>query len=51
MDLASADAHDVIRVQGARENKLKGVDLELPKRRLTIVAACCTYICISADAK
>jgi excinuclease UvrABC ATPase subunit len=36
MDLASADAHDVIRVQGARENNLKGVDLELPKRRLTV---------------
>ncbi len=31
-----ADSHDVIRVQGARENNLKDVDLELPKRRLTV---------------
>ena len=31
-----ADSHDVIRVTGARENNLKGVDLELPKRRLTV---------------
>src|SRR5512142_538235 len=31
-----ADAHDVIRVQGARENNLKDVSLELPKRRLTV---------------
>jgi excinuclease UvrABC ATPase subunit len=32
----SADSHDVIRVQGARENNLKDVSLELPKRRLTV---------------
>ncbi len=32
-----ADAHDVIRVVGARVNNLKGVDVELPKRRLTAV--------------
>ena len=32
---SAADSHDVIRVQGARENNLKGVSLELPKRRLT----------------
>ncbi|MBD8217018.1 excinuclease ABC subunit UvrA [Microbacterium sp. CFBP 13617] len=30
------DAHDVIRVRGARENNLKGVDLDVPKRRLTV---------------
>jgi excinuclease UvrABC ATPase subunit len=32
----AADSHDVIRVQGARENNLKDVSLELPKRRLTV---------------
>ncbi|MBL8951334.1 MAG: excinuclease ABC subunit UvrA [Myxococcaceae bacterium] len=31
-----ADSHDLIRVQGARENNLKNVDLEIPKRRLTV---------------
>ena len=31
-----ADRHDVIRVQGARENNLKDVSVELPKRRLTV---------------
>jgi excinuclease UvrABC ATPase subunit len=31
-----ADSHDLIRVQGARENNLKDVDIELPKRRLTV---------------
>jgi excinuclease UvrABC ATPase subunit len=31
-----ADAHDLIRVQGARENNLKDVSVELPKRRLTV---------------
>jgi len=30
-----ADAHDVIRVHGARVNNLKDVTLDLPKRRLT----------------
>jgi excinuclease ABC A subunit len=30
-----ADSHDLIRVQGARENNLKDVSVELPKRRLT----------------
>ncbi|OXM59605.1 ATP-binding cassette domain-containing protein [Amycolatopsis vastitatis] len=30
------DSHDVIRVQGARENNLKGVDVDIPKRRLTV---------------
>ena len=32
----TADSHDLIRVQGARENNLKDVTLELPKRRLTV---------------
>ena len=32
----AADTHDLIRVQGARENNLKDVSLELPKRRLTV---------------
>jgi len=31
-----ADSHDLIRVQGARENNLKDVDVEIPKRRLTV---------------
>lgn len=31
-----ADRHDVIRVQGARENNLKNISLEIPKRRLTV---------------
>jgi excinuclease UvrABC ATPase subunit len=31
-----ADSHDLIRVRGARENNLKDVDVELPKRRLTV---------------
>ncbi len=32
----AADRHDLIRVQGARENNLKNVSLEIPKRRLTV---------------
>ena len=32
----AADAHDLIRVRGARENNLKDVDVDLPKRRLTV---------------
>ncbi|MFJ8759164.1 ATP-binding cassette domain-containing protein [Streptomyces cyaneofuscatus] len=31
-----ADSHEVIRVHGARENNLKDVDIEIPKRRLTV---------------
>ncbi|GHB56581.1 ABC transporter [Streptomyces cirratus] len=31
-----ADTHDVIRVHGARENNLKDVSIEIPKRRLTV---------------
>ncbi|MER6981943.1 ATP-binding cassette domain-containing protein [Streptomyces carpinensis] len=32
----AADSHDLIRVHGARENNLKNVDVEIPKRRLTV---------------
>jgi excinuclease UvrABC ATPase subunit len=31
-----ADSHEVIRVHGARENNLKDVSIEIPKRRLTV---------------
>ncbi|NLD86123.1 MAG: excinuclease ABC subunit UvrA [Actinomycetales bacterium] len=31
-----ADSHDIIRVVGARENTLRSVDVDLPKRRLTV---------------
>jgi excinuclease UvrABC ATPase subunit len=31
-----ADSHDLIRVRGARENNLKDVSVEIPKRRLTV---------------
>ncbi len=34
-EMHAADSHDIIRVRGARENNLQGVDLDLPKRRLT----------------
>ena len=41
MDMQSAapqgaDSHDLIRVHGARENNLKDVSVEIPKRRLTV---------------
>src|SRR5881227_4185078 len=32
----AADTHDLIRVQGARENNLKDINIEIPKRRLTV---------------
>jgi excinuclease UvrABC ATPase subunit len=32
----TADSHDLIRVVGARENNLRDITLELPKRRLTV---------------
>jgi excinuclease UvrABC ATPase subunit len=32
---AAADSHDLIRVHGARENNLKDISVEIPKRRLT----------------
>ena len=31
-----ADSHDFIRVRGARENNLKDISVEIPKRRLTV---------------
>ena len=36
MTLHAADRQDVIRVQGARENNLKDVSVDIPKRRLTV---------------
>jgi excinuclease UvrABC ATPase subunit len=32
----AADRHDLIRVHGARENNLRDVSIEIPKRRLTV---------------
>jgi excinuclease ABC A subunit len=32
----AADSHGLIRVQGARENNLKDISVEIPKRRLTV---------------
>jgi excinuclease UvrABC ATPase subunit len=34
--MLEADSHDFIRVTGARENNLKDVSVEIPKRRLTV---------------
>jgi excinuclease UvrABC ATPase subunit len=34
--LHAADSHDLIRVHGARENNLKDISIEIPKRRLTV---------------
>jgi len=31
-----ADSHDLIGVVGARENNLKDISVEIPKRRLTV---------------
>ncbi|MFB8190543.1 ATP-binding cassette domain-containing protein [Microbacterium sp. NPDC055988] len=36
VDQHPADTHDLIRVQGARENNLKDVSVDIPKRRLTV---------------
>lgn len=36
MPAHAADSHDLIRVHGARENNLKDVSVEIPKRRLTV---------------
>src|SRR5687767_10573 len=36
MTLTTADSHDLIRVHGARVNNLRDVNIELPKRRLTV---------------
>ena len=35
-ELHVADSHDLIRVHGARENNLKDVSVQIPKRRLTV---------------
>jgi len=32
----AADSHGLIRVQGARDNNLKDISIEIPKRRLTV---------------
>jgi len=32
----AADSHDLIRVQGARQNNLKDISVAIPKRRLTV---------------
>ncbi len=32
----AADSHDLIRVHGARENNLKDITVDIPKRRLTV---------------
>jgi excinuclease UvrABC ATPase subunit len=34
--LHAADSHELIRVHGARENNLKDLSVEIPKRRLTV---------------
>jgi len=34
--LRVVDSHDLIRVHGARENNLKDISVEIPKRRLTV---------------
>lgn len=36
-DPSLPDSHDTIRVRGARVNNLKNIDVDLPKRRLTVV--------------
>ncbi len=36
MSTHPADSHDLIRVVGARENNLRDVSIEIPKRRLTV---------------
>ncbi|MFI6516417.1 ATP-binding cassette domain-containing protein [Spirillospora sp. NPDC050679] len=36
MNRHAADSHDIIEVRGARENNLRDVSVDLPKRRLTV---------------
>lgn len=36
MPFSPADSHELIRVTGARQDNLKNVSVELPKRRLTV---------------
>jgi excinuclease UvrABC ATPase subunit len=38
-----ADVRDLIRVQGARVNNLEDVNVELPKRRLTVITGVSGY--------
>ncbi|WP_021597430.1 ATP-binding cassette domain-containing protein [Actinomadura welshii] len=54
----AADTHDLIRVHGARENNLKNVDVELPKRRLTVFTgvsgsgkSCLVFATIAAESQ
>ncbi|MBD7996167.1 excinuclease ABC subunit UvrA [Arthrobacter sp. Sa2CUA1] len=35
-DVTAADRHNLIRVLGARENNLRNISVEIPKRRLTV---------------
>ena len=34
--MTTAAPHDVIRVRGARQNNLRGIDVDIPKRRITV---------------
>src|ERR1700744_1942558 len=34
--MSTANGHDLIRVHGARENNLKDISVEIPKRQLTV---------------
>ena len=34
--ITAADTHDTIKVQGARENNLDNISVDIPKRRLTV---------------
>ncbi|MFD9870431.1 ATP-binding cassette domain-containing protein [Streptomyces niveus] len=36
MNIPAADSHNVIQVRGARENNLREVSVDIPKRRLTV---------------
>ncbi|TAP27210.1 excinuclease ABC subunit UvrA [Arthrobacter sp. S41] len=36
MNAHPADTHNMIRVRQARENNLKGIDVDIPKRRITV---------------
>lgn len=34
--MTAAAPHDIIRVRGARQNNLRGIDVDIPKRRITV---------------